>query len=70
MPDPASRDIRQVKVNPGNGTVEVVLAASPLEGKSILFVPQRNESNRVIWTCRSDDVPQRYLPPHCRQKQN
>jgi uncharacterized RDD family membrane protein YckC len=70
MPDPASRDISQVKVNPGNGAVEVVLAASLLEGKSILFVPQRNESNRVIWTCRSDDVPQRYLPSHCRQKQN
>jgi len=70
MADPVSRDIRQVRVNPGNGTVEVVLAASPLEDKSILFVPQRNESNRVIWTCRSDDVPQRYLPQHCRQKQN
>lgn len=70
MPDPVSRDIRQVKVNPGNGAVEVVLAASPLEGKSILFVPQRNDSNRVVWTCRSDDVPQRYLPRHCREKQN
>jgi uncharacterized RDD family membrane protein YckC/Tfp pilus assembly protein PilE len=70
MADPASREIRQVSVNPGNGTVQVTLAMSPLEGKSILFVPQRDESNRVIWICRSDDVPLRYLPQHCRQKQN
>lgn len=70
MADPASSDIRRVSVNPGNGTVEVALAGSLLEGKSILFVPQRNDSNRVVWTCRSDDVPQRYLPRHCREKQN
>jgi uncharacterized RDD family membrane protein YckC/Tfp pilus assembly protein PilE len=67
MADPASREVRQVNVNPGNGTVQVVLAMSPLEGKSILFVPQRDESNRVIWICRSDDVQPRYLPPRCRQ---
>jgi uncharacterized RDD family membrane protein YckC/Tfp pilus assembly major pilin PilA len=70
MADPVSSDIRRVNVNPGNGTVEVMLASSPLEGKSILFVPQRNDSNRVVWICRSDDVPQRYLPRHCREKQN
>ena len=70
MADPGSREVRQVNVNPGNGAVQVVLAMSPLEGKSILFVPQRDESNRVIWICRSDDVPMRYLPPRCREKQN
>lgn len=70
MADPASREVRQVNVNPGNGTVQVVLAMSPLEGKSILFVPQRDESNRVIWICRSDAVQPRYLPPRCREKQD
>jgi uncharacterized RDD family membrane protein YckC/Tfp pilus assembly protein PilE len=70
MADPGSREVRQVNVNPGNGTVQVMLAMSPLEGKSVLFVPQRDESNRVIWICRSDDVPPRYLPPRCRQKEN
>ena len=70
MADPGSSDIRRVNVNPGNGTVEVVLAGSLLEGKSILFVPQRNDSDRVVWSCRSDDVPQPYLPRHCREKQN
>jgi uncharacterized RDD family membrane protein YckC len=70
MADPGSREVRQVNVNPGNGTVEVMLAISPLEGKSILFVPQRDESNRVVWLCRSDDVPPRHLPPRCRPKQN
>jgi len=67
MTEPLSRDIRGVNVNPGNGTVQVVLAASPLEGKSILFVPQRESDNRIVWTCRSDDVQARYLPQSCRQ---
>jgi hypothetical protein len=57
-------------VDPSNGTVQVVLAIRPLEGKSIQFVPQRDERNRVIWICRSDDVQPRLLPPHCRPKQN
>jgi uncharacterized RDD family membrane protein YckC/Tfp pilus assembly protein PilE len=70
MADPASREVRQVNVDPGNGTVQVVLAIRPLEGKSIQFVPQRDERNRVIWICRSDDVQPRLLPPHCRPKQN
>lgn len=70
MADPGSREVRQVNVNPGDGTVQVMLAISSLEGKSILFVPQRDSSNRVVWICRSDDVPMRYLPQHCRQKEN
>jgi uncharacterized RDD family membrane protein YckC/Tfp pilus assembly major pilin PilA len=70
MADPGSREVRQVNVNPGDGTVQVMLAISSLEGKSILFVPQRDSNNRVIWICRSDDVPMRYLPQHCREKQN
>ena len=50
--------------------VGVVLAMAPLDGKSIVFVPQRDANNRVMWTCCGEDVPQRYLPPHCRQKQD
>ena len=70
MAAPVTADIRQVNVNPGNGSVQVVLAIPSVDGKSILFVPQRDDLNRVIWTCRSDDVPQRYLPLRCRNPQN
>ena len=70
MPDLQGREIRQVNVDAGSGTVQIVLAVTPLEGKSIQFVPHRDNNNRVVWTCRSEDVPQRYLPPHCLQKQN
>ena len=70
MPDPGLSEIRQVNVDAGNGTVQIVLAMAPLDGKSIVFVPQRDANNRVVWTCRSEDVPARYLPPHCRQQQD
>lgn len=66
LADAGSRDIREVKMNPANGTVTVVLATPPLEGKSIQFVPERDGSNRVVWICRGEGVPARYLPPNCR----
>ena len=40
MPDPDSREARNVSLDPRSGVVQVVLAFSPLEGKSILFVPK------------------------------
>ena len=70
MPDLPAREIRQVNVDQGSGSVQIVLAVTPLEGKSIQFVPHRDNNNRVVWTCRSEDVPQRYLPAHCRQNQS
>lgn len=70
IPDAGLKEVRQFNVDPRDGAVQIVLAVTPLEGKAILFVPHRDNSNRVVWTCRSEDVPQRYLPPHCRQTQN
>ena len=66
MPDPVSREARSVSVDPRSGVVQVVLPFSPLEGKSILFVPKRDDSG-IVWTCSSDDVKPRYLPAPCRK---
>lgn len=64
--DPLSRGVQSVSLNPGDGSVQVVLAASSLEGKSIQFVARREGDNRIGWTCRSEDVPKKYLPSRCR----
>ena len=66
MSDPVSREAQSVSVDPRNGVVQVFLAISPLEGKSILFVPKKDNGS-IIWTCSSDDVNARYLPVSCRK---
>jgi uncharacterized RDD family membrane protein YckC len=57
--------VRNVTLEPRTGAIRIVLAQSLFEGKSILFVPHV-ENKTVNWKCRSDDVPQRYLPHSCR----
>lgn len=49
-----------------NGAIRVVAGFAPLEGRSILFIPiQRGES--LVWSCRSDDIPNTCLPAECRK---
>jgi uncharacterized RDD family membrane protein YckC/type II secretory pathway pseudopilin PulG len=62
---PVSPHVRRVVVDPGTGAIRVDMAQAALDGKSLRFVPQV-EGKTINWTCRSDDVPQRYLPHSCR----
>lgn len=67
MEAPLAREVKQVNVDPRSGAVQVVLAVSPLEGKSILFEPKRDSDNRIVWTCSSSDIRAGYLPARCRK---
>ncbi|MBI3045306.1 MAG: RDD family protein [Betaproteobacteria bacterium] len=67
MKDPVFRDVRRVSVDSRTGAVEVVLAAAPLEGKSIVLTPQRENNNRITWICSSSDIRGKYLPARCRK---
>jgi type IV pilus assembly protein PilA len=60
------RIVQRVHLDSRTGVVQVVLAIPPLQGKSILFEPRRENDGRVAWTCRSDDVRPQYLPGTCR----
>ena len=64
--EPVSPHVRSVTMGP-SGAIRVMLAQASLEGKSILFMPQI-ENETINWKCRSDDVPQRYLPHSCREE--
>jgi len=63
---PPSKEIKVARVNSQNGVVQVVLAFSPVEDKSLLFVPSRNADKSISWRCTSEDVAPKYLPPSCR----
>jgi hypothetical protein len=64
---PSTAAIRAVTINKQNGVVSVTVALSPIDGKSLLLVPTTGSANALTWTCRSDDIPKRLLPPACRQ---
>jgi Tfp pilus assembly major pilin PilA len=67
MPAPDARHISSVSMDPRSGAITVVLADKALEGKSILFEPNREADGRITWTCGSGDIKQRYLPHACRK---
>ncbi len=62
---PTTPYVKSVTLDAATGAIRVVLAIPTLDGKSILYVP-RTDDQDFRWTCRSDDVPARYLPSYCR----
>lgn len=66
-PDPASGVIKSMSLDPGSGAVRIVLAVRLLEGNSIVFTPAKGSDNRIVWTCGSSDVREKYLPARCRK---
>jgi len=64
-PSPA---IRSVEVDGDSGVVSVIMAGSPIEGKALLLTPSIDANNRIVWKCASKDIPDKFLPHHCRQK--
>lgn len=61
--------VQEIGFNSDNGTVSIIMAKSPVAGKTLLLVPSLDENNKLVWQCMSEDILNRYLPPHCRQEQ-
>lgn len=51
-----------------NGTIVLTLAIDKLEGKRVAFVPSTQKQEKIVWTCTSDEIAQRYLPRQCRAR--
>lgn len=49
-----------------DGTLVLTLAIERLEGKRIAFVPSQAGTGSIVWTCTSEEMAARYLPPQCR----
>ena len=67
VPSP-SQAIRSVEVNGDSGVVSVIMAGPPIEGKALLLIPSIGANNQIVWKCASKDIPDKFLPHHCRQK--
>jgi type II secretory pathway pseudopilin PulG len=63
---PASANIKVVRINAQTGIIQIVLAFSPLDAKSVLFIPSKGEDKKITWRCTSEDIEPKRLPPMCR----
>jgi len=64
---PSNTTIRGVTLNTQSGVIAVTMALPSIDGKSLLMVPAIGADSPLTWTCKSDDIPQRVLPPACRE---
>lgn len=55
-----------VRYDAKSGIVTVVLAFSPVEGKSLVFVPKGDIASKPVWMCSSPDIRKIHLPDGCR----
>lgn len=60
--------VTDLSLNSQNGILTITMANPPIQGKTILLVPSLDSNNRVVWTCSSREIEDKYLPPQCRQK--
>ena len=49
-----------------SGALTVLLKGGPVEGKAVVLTPAPTGYGALFWSCRTVDVPERYLPASCR----
>jgi hypothetical protein len=62
---PSWNSIASVRVKE-QGIVELVLDVEPLAGKSIVIVPSIDDRGKIVWSCMSLEIKDKYLPAKCR----
>jgi type IV pilus assembly protein PilA len=66
VPLPAA--VKEAGVDSQTGTITITLnSAAVIGGKTLKFVPARDASDHLGWTCMSEEIQDRYLPQECRQ---
>ncbi len=63
---PSSQYLREAVITK-EGAIVLTLAVPQLEGRRITFVPSTLGSNKIVWTCISEDIAPRLLPRQCRR---
>ena len=59
--------VKEIAVSSQDGVVTLTLAAGPVNGKKLVFIPSFNAENKIVWQCMSQDIQEQFLPPECRQ---
>jgi uncharacterized RDD family membrane protein YckC/type II secretory pathway pseudopilin PulG len=63
---PSEPTVRDAYINPNNGVVTLAMNFKPIEGGKLIFIPSEDAGGNITWTCRSDEIKEKYLPGECR----
>lgn len=64
---PASRYVRSMRLDPGNGVIEIAVTfGRAADGGNVYLVPSRGDGGRVTWTCKAAPEMRRVVPSSCR----
>jgi Tfp pilus assembly protein PilE len=66
---PATNTIKSMTVHPQKGTITVVLNYGNAEGKSLVYTPTIDDKYIISWACTTKDVPEKLLPPGCKEEE-
>ncbi len=58
--------VADISVNSENGILTATMAAAPVAGKRLMWIPSLDDHGKVVWTCTSEDIPSKLLPSECR----
>ncbi len=66
---PATSIVKSMVVHPEKGTLTIVLNYGKADGKSLLYTPTIDDKQIISWACTSKDVPEKMLPPGCKEEE-
>ena len=66
--EPTPNYIRVIDMSPRNGAVTVMMDGPVVGGKSFTLEPSLGEGGQLNWRCKSEEIPEKYLPQQCRQQ--
>jgi uncharacterized RDD family membrane protein YckC/type II secretory pathway pseudopilin PulG len=62
----AGNGIKRIALDPSDGELTIELDFAPVQGKTISFMPSRDQSGQIVWASGPGTIPPKYLPKSCR----
>lgn len=59
--------VKEISIDGQSGIITITMDSSVVNGKSLLFVPSKDDNGQLLWSCMSDEIQERYLPRDCRK---
>ena len=57
--------VRRLGFDAATGVITVTLDFAPVDGSTVLIVPDQIENDAITWSCQAGTLPARWLPRQC-----
>jgi type II secretory pathway pseudopilin PulG len=64
---PLPPSVKEITMDDQYGTLTIIVNGTIVDGKSLTLEPGLDEKRQLYWSCTSNEIQDRYLPPACRQ---